>query len=85
MENKKEVKFKVGDIVTPDIDMLKKDGIPFRDATYQSIGEVFKVEGYSGNGLVFDRSVASSGNKGWDSRYYKLAKNQIVINILNDL
>jgi len=72
--------FKVGDLVTPDPDMCDPETM-----LHDHIGEVFTVVRVDEDGdLTIDRPI--NGTKDWFiARYWKLAKNKIVLDIIKDL
>ncbi len=72
-------KFKIGDLVTPDPDKLTEYSV-----LYDCIGDVFRVSDVDANGDI----RVNDGTKSirWRTHeHWKLAKNQVVKQIIKDL
>lgn len=70
---------KVGDLVTPDPSTATGPSLK------TAMGQVFKVTAVGQIDMSIDRSVGGASPDGWLIDRFMPAKNQIVINILNDL
>lgn len=81
-----EAKFKVGDIITPDLEMLEKYRIGNASSIWEAVGKHYKVDLVNPDGSI--RIVPLTGDispNGWLPKFWQLSKNHIVTQILNDL
>lgn len=78
---------KVGDLVTPDLTVMNDVQIFGHTAAYALRGMNFTVVSVDTNkrDMRLDGESRGYGEDGWLYKYWMPAKNQIVINILNDL
>jgi len=71
--------FKVGDLVTPDADKVVN-----KTFLYSEIGNTYKIVSIAGESITLDRPIKDI-RSGWVAKYWKLAKNKIVLDIIKDL
>jgi len=77
--------FKVGDWVTPDEEALKAYPISTEHEIYKGIGKPYRVISTDYNSINLDRGVGESSPRGWHPDFWKLHKQQIVKQLINDL
>jgi len=75
--------FKVGDWVTPCKEAVKM--LPKHSAVIMHIGKTYKIWAISPDGSLTIKLENGTRDGGWNQHFWRLCKNTIVKDIINDL
>lgn len=79
------MRFKVGDIVTPNIEMLEKHFVSHTSSIMEAVGKNYKVESVNQDGSIRLSMEDGFSPNGWLPEFWQLSKSAIIHQILSEI